>query len=118
VKNRKKGKNSLKINYQVFKSFLFSLSLVLELISFICSGVAAIVVSALAFVSAIGVIATQRMSVGSIMGAGTFPIVCWFIEPSFIAVGTAMAIIILVKHRANIGRLIRGEEPKMSFKKK
>ena len=73
--------------------------------------------AALAIV-AIGVIATQRMSVGSIMGAGTFPLVCWFIEPSFIVVGTAMAIIILVKHRANIGRLIRGEEPKMSFKKK
>ena len=73
--------------------------------------------AALAIV-AIGVIATQRMSVGSIMGAGTFPLVCWFIEPSFIAVGTVMAIIILVKHRANIGRLIRGEEPKMSFKKK
>ena len=73
--------------------------------------------AALAIV-AIGVIATQRMSVGSIMGAGTFPLVCWFIEPSFIAVGTVMAMIILVKHRANIGRLIRGEEPKMSFKKK
>ena len=73
--------------------------------------------AALAIV-AIGVIATQRMSVGSIMGAGTFPLVCWFLEPSFIVVGTAMAVIILVKHRANIGRLIRGEEPKMSFKKK
>lgn len=67
---------------------------------------------------AIGVVATQKMSVGSILGAGTFPIVCWFIEPEFITVGIAMAVIILVKHRANIGRLIRGEEPKMSFKKK
>lgn len=67
---------------------------------------------------ALGVLVTQKMSVGSILGAGTFPLVCWFIEPGFIAMGTVMAVIILVKHRANIGRLIRGEEPKMSFKKK
>ena len=57
----KRGKISFKINYQVFKSFLFSLSLALELISFICSGVSAIVVSALAFVSAMGVIATTSV---------------------------------------------------------
>jgi len=67
---------------------------------------------------ALGVIVTMKMSVGSILGAATFPLVCWFIEPDFIAIGTVMAVIILVKHRANIGRLIRGEEPKMSFKKK
>jgi len=73
--------------------------------------------SALAIV-ALGVIVTMKMSVGSILGAATFPLVCWFIEPDFIAIGIVMAVIILVKHRANIGRLIRGEEPKMSFKKK
>ena len=73
--------------------------------------------SALAIV-ALGVIVTMKMSVGSILGAATFPLVCWFIEPGFIAIGTVMAVIILVKHRANIGRLMRGEEPKMSFKKK
>lgn len=61
MKNRKTGKNSLKINYQVFKSFLFSLSLVLEIISFACSGVAAIIVSALAFISATGIIATTSV---------------------------------------------------------
>lgn len=73
--------------------------------------------SALAIV-ALGVIVTMKMSVGSILGATTFPLVCWFIEPDFIAIGIVMAVIILVKHRANIGRLMRGEEPKMSFKKK
>lgn len=67
---------------------------------------------------ALGVIVTMKMSVGSILGAATFPLVCLFIEPDFIAIGIVMAVIILVKHRANIGRLIRGEEPKMSFKKK
>ena len=73
--------------------------------------------SALAVV-AVGLLLTQRMSVGSLLGAITFPIFCWFLEPDFIWLGSLMALIVLIKHRANIGRLIRGEEPKMSFKKK
>ena len=74
--------------------------------------------TALAIV-AIGLFASKRMSVGSLMGAGTFPLVCHILEPDFMAVGTAMAVIILVKHRANIVRLLHGEEPPMGiFKKK
>ncbi len=61
MKNKKRGKTSIKINYQIFRSFLFSLSVVLELISFAFSGVGAIVVSALAFVAAMGVIATTSV---------------------------------------------------------
>lgn len=68
-------------------------------------------------VVAVGLALTQRMSVGSLLGAVTFPFICWFIEPDFIWIGSLMALIVLIKHRANIGRLIRGEEPKMSFKK-
>lgn len=69
-------------------------------------------------VVAVGLLLTQRMSVGSLLGAITFPVLCWFLEPDFIWLGSVMALIILIKHRANIGRLLRGEEPKMSFKKK
>ena len=72
--------------------------------------------AALAVVAA-GLALTQRMSVGSIFGAITFPILCWLLEPDFIWIGSVMALIVLIKHRANIGRLLRGEEPKMSFKK-
>lgn len=68
-------------------------------------------------VVAVGLALTQQMSVGSLLGAVTFPFICWFIEPDFIWIGSLMALIVLIKHRANIGRLIRGEEPKMSFKK-
>lgn len=72
--------------------------------------------------SVLGVVAvfvalTQRMSVGSLMGAVSFPVLSWFLEPGFLGPGIIMAIIVIVKHRANIGRLLRGEEPKMSFKK-
>ena len=72
--------------------------------------------AALAVVAA-GLALTQRMSVGSLLGAITFPILCWLLEPDFIWIGSVMALIVLIKHRANIGRLLRGEEPKMSFKK-
>lgn len=77
-----------------------------------CLGVLALVVVA------VGLIATQRMSVGSLLGAASFPIICWIFEPGFIWIGSVMALIVIVKHRANIARLIRGEEPKMFGKKK
>ena len=65
---------------------------------------------------AVGVALSQRMSVGSLLGSVTFPLICWLLEPDFIHIGCIMAVIVLIKHRANIGRLFRGEEPKMNFK--
>ena len=66
---------------------------------------------------AVGVALSQRMSVGSLLGSVAFPLICWLLEPDFIHIGCIMAVIVLIKHRANIGRLFRGEEPKMNFKK-
>jgi glycerol-3-phosphate acyltransferase PlsY len=63
------------------------------------------------------VLITKRMSAGSLAAALSFPVLCWFFEPRFIWLGSIMALIILVKHRENIARLARGEEPKLSFKK-
>lgn len=62
---------------------------------------------------AVGLLLSRRMSVGSLLGALTFPLCCWLLEPDFIYVGSVMAVIVIIKHRANIMRLIRGEEPKM-----
>ena len=74
--------------------------------------------TALAIVAA-GLFISKRMSVGSILGAITFPLVCFYLEPEFLYEGSLMALIILIKHRANIGRLLRGEEPPMGiFKSK
>lgn len=61
----------------------------------------------------IGLTGTRRMSVGSLLGAVTFPISCRFFEPDFFYIGIIMAIIVIIKHSANIKRLIKGEEPKM-----
>jgi len=69
-------------------------------------------VIALVIVAA-GLAVTRRMSVGSLLGALTFPISCKLLEPEFFYVGTVMAIIVIIKHRANIVRLFKGEEPKM-----
>ncbi len=70
--------------------------------------------AALAIV-AIGLLASKRMSVGSLLGAITFPLVCYYLEPEFLYEGSLMSLIILNKHRTNIGRLLRGEEPPMGI---
>ena len=58
---------------------------------------------------------SKRMSAGSIAGAVAFPVICLFNEPEFIVQGAVLAVIVLVKHRANIVRLLEGEEPKLGF---
>lgn len=63
----------------------------------------------------IGVLISRRMSVGSMLGALSFPVICYFLEPDFIYLGCVLAILILVKHRANIVRLFKGEEPILSI---
>ena len=68
-------------------------------------------------VVAAGLLVSKRMSVGSILGAVLFPLLCLWLEPGFIKIGCVMAIIVVIKHRANIKRLIKGEEPKMFAKK-
>lgn len=64
---------------------------------------------------AIVVFTTKRMSAGSIAGAIAFPILAIFMERDFILMGAIMAIIILYKHKDNIIRLARGEEPVMGI---
>lgn len=68
-------------------------------------------------VVAAGLLVSKRMSAGSILGAVLFPFLCWWLEPGFIKIGCVMALIVVIKHRANIKRLINGEEPKMFSKK-
>ena len=63
----------------------------------------------------IAVLISKRMSVGSVLGAACFPALAFFLEPEFIVPGTALALCIIIKHKANIVRLIHGEEPIMSI---
>lgn len=61
---------------------------------------------------------TRRVSVGSLVGAIIFPIEAYLIDPSYLLWSLSMAVIVLIKHRNNLKRLFKGEEPKLSFKKK
>lgn len=60
---------------------------------------------------------TRRVSAGSVIGAISLPIVSFFINPAYTFWSAVMAAVVVVKHRANIVRLLKGEEPKFSLKK-
>lgn len=68
-------------------------------------------------IAAIVLIISKRMSAGSIASAITLPAITYFMEPDFFYVSLIIVAVILFKHKANIARLIKGEEPKLSFKK-
>lgn len=62
---------------------------------------------------------TRYVSLGSVVCAVFFPIMAFlFGEPLLmVAVGTLLAILIVVRHSANIQRLLAGNEKKLSLKK-
>ncbi len=72
-----------------------------------------------------GMVLTKKVSFGSIVGAICFPILCWFLVPSYsealggiyLAWAIVLAAIAIFRHRSNIVRLARGEESNISFKK-
>lgn len=66
-------------------------------------------------VVALVVLVTKRMSAGSIVGAISFPFLALWLEHFFFRTSVVIAILVLYKHRANIKRLCRGEEPVMSI---
>ena len=73
---------------------------------------------------ALGIVAvflliTKRMSAASIIGAASLPVLAFFIKPSYFIIALVLAILMIIKHSANIKRLLKGEEPIMDlFKKK
>lgn len=63
---------------------------------------------------------TKWISLGSILGAISFPITTWafYHDPILTAMAAGMAEAVIFMHRSNIGRILRGEENKFSFKSK
>jgi len=66
------------------------------------------------------------VSIGSIMAAILFPVLCLFIPWNFIVPGSRisfvifsiiLALMVIFNHRSNITRLLSGEEKQLSFKK-
>ena len=70
------------------------------------------------FVFVIVVAATRRISMGSIVAAGSLPLAVWFIlhpPPAVLAASVAAAVFIIYRHRSNISRLRAGTEHVFRF---
>lgn len=76
-------------------------------LALICLGIVVIVV-----------LVTRMVSLGSVTAAIAFPFLAYFMEKEFLPAGICMALILIFKHRANIARILSGNESKLSFKKK
>lgn len=66
------------------------------------------------------VVATSKyISLGSIVGAILFPVVMWFVQHpprALLLAAIFSAVLIVYRHRANIGRLLKGKENVFSLK--
>ncbi len=65
---------------------------------------------------------TRYVSLGSIVAAATFPIILWLREgalfgPWGMALATAVAVLVIVRHHENIGRLLGGTESRFGVRK-
>ncbi len=63
---------------------------------------------------------TRFVSLGSIVGSLAFVLALWRFTPDgaaspVFALGALLALVVIVRHRDNIGRLLRGEERRFSF---
>lgn len=63
----------------------------------------------------IGVLITKRMSCGSILAAVIFSVATFIFRPRLGIWSAILALIMIWKHRANIQRIIKGEEPPLGF---
>ena len=79
----------------------------------------AFLVFVLVFAGTVG--ASRFISLGSMLGSLAFAATLGFVAPGGWAsptfgFGVAIALLVVVRHRENIGRLLRGEERRFSFK--
>lgn len=63
------------------------------------------------------VVLSRMVSLGSVTAAIAFPFIANYYDSRYLGWGLIMALIVLYKHNANISRLVKGEESKISFKK-
>lgn len=71
-----------------------------------------------AAIAIIGIAITKRVSVGSLAAAVALPAVAYALHPESWIWTLPMVIIVIIKHRMNIRRILKGEEPKLSLKKR
>lgn len=73
------------------------------------------------------VLVTRYVSLGSVLAAFSIPLITYFLGDTLFSYGgfspvfflsAGLALLIIIKHHANIGRLFKGTESKLSFRKK
>ncbi len=58
----------------------------------------------------------RMISLGSLMGALALPVALWFLHPErkiIVVVSLFVAALVWYRHRSNIGRILKGEEPRL-----
>ncbi|MGH7725450.1 MAG: glycerol-3-phosphate 1-O-acyltransferase PlsY [Candidatus Eiseniibacteriota bacterium] len=70
----------------------------------------------------IAFVVSRRISVGSISAAVVMSVALWFVpvartDRATAVVGTLVALLVIVRHAPNIGRLLRGEEPAFQLRR-
>jgi acyl phosphate:glycerol-3-phosphate acyltransferase len=70
----------------------------------------------------ITVAVTRYISLGSVLGAIAFAVALGFLAPAGVrsptfAFGVAVALLVVIRHRANLARLARGQESRFSFRR-
>ena len=96
--------------YPVFLKFQGGKAVASFVGAFLCLAPGAIAAELLVFV--VVVVWTRYISLGSVVGAATFPLAVWLIEKSPIGVVAAVigGAFIIYKHRSNLERLRQGTE--------
>jgi glycerol-3-phosphate acyltransferase PlsY len=85
--------------------------------AFLCMAPAAIGAEVIVFVAIVAW--TRYISMGSIVGAATFPLAVWLVQKSsveFVAAAVIGGAFIIYKHAGNIARLRAGTENVFSFR--
>ena len=66
-------------------------------------------------VAAVFFLITRRMSVASIFAAIAYPVAIWYYEPEYLYFAIGAAVFLLIMHLANIKRIAKGEEKKLTI---
>ncbi len=103
--------------FPVFLGFKGGKGVATALGIFLLLGPKAILVALLLFI--LVVLLGKYVSLGSIVAAGSFPVVMYFFHynRNVVFLSIAIAAVIILKHKANILRLIKGEEKPWRSKK-
>lgn len=67
-------------------------------------------------VAVVFLLISRRVSVGSMAAGLCLPFIAYYFNEDYMLWAAVMAVIVLFKHRKNFIRLVKGEEPKVSFK--